>query len=341
MPADNTKIKVKLSTDNPELWIRQFPDGLAIWGQCEFIFNSAEKEYDWFVVYNDFPRLFTEEVLQCPASNTMLVTTEPPSIKSYGIDFTRQFGCVLTSQPEWSLPHSCRIFSQPALHWFFGWGSKKMRSYNEIASVNVEAKSKTISTVCSSKQQRHTLHNKRYQFTQALKSKLPEMDIFGHGVKLMDDKAESLDDYHYHLAIENYQGEHHWTEKLADSFLGLTLPFYFGCPNAKDYFPAQSFIVIDIFDLDGAYDIIQQAIKNNEYEKRLPYILEARRLVMEQYNIFAVLSREIVLRHNKSDIKATNKTIYSRHALRKKYPLVGLRDVIEKMRVRLISLLFR
>lgn len=341
MSADKTKIKVKLSTDNPELWIRQFPDGVAIWGQCEFIFDSAEKEYDWFIVYNDFPRLFTEEVLQCAASHTMLVTTEPPSIKSYGIDFTRQFGCVLTSQPEWSLPHADRIFSQPALHWFFGWGSKKMRSYNEIASFNSGVKSKTISTVCSSKQQRHTLHNKRYQFTQALKKKLPEMDIFGHGVKLMDDKAEALDDYRFHLAIENYQGEHHWTEKLADSFLGLTLPFYFGCPNAKDYFPEQSFIAIDIFDVNGAHEIIQQAIKNNEYEKRLPYILEARRLVMEQYNIFAVLSREIALRHNKSETKTTNKTIYSRHALRKKYPLIGLRDIVEKMRVRIISLLFR
>jgi hypothetical protein len=167
------------------------------------------------------------------------------------------------------------------------------------------------------------------------------LDVFGHGVKLMDDKAESLDDYWYHVAIENYQGEHHWTEKLADAFLGLTLPFYFGCPNATDYFPEKSFIPIDIFQPEKAIETIQNAIMNNEYEKRLPHILEARRRVLEQYNIFAVLSREIETRHNRMEERSGRVIVSSRRLLRKKNPAVAVRDFVEKSRVRLKSLLLR
>lgn len=98
------------------------------------------------------------------------------------------------------------------------------------------SKEKVISTICSNKRQRHTLHNKRYKFTKALKARLPALDIYVHGVREMDDKAEALTAYRYHLAIENYRGIHHWTEKLADVFLAAALPFYFGCPNAVDYF---------------------------------------------------------------------------------------------------------
>ena len=44
---------------------------------------------------------------------------------------------------------------------------------------------------------------------------------------------------------------------LPDAFLGYTLPFYHGCPNANEYFPPESFIPIDINDLDRTADIIR------------------------------------------------------------------------------------
>lgn len=340
MAETRQKIRVKLCTHNAALWRRQLPAAAPVWGDCEFIFDPDEQRYDWFVIYNDFPLSSMQEQLSCAHSQTLLVTTEPPSIKSYGIDFTRQFGYVLTSQPEWSLPHPQRIYSQPALHWFYGWSKQQMRSYEQIAHFSPEDKNRVIATVCSNKQQRHTLHNKRYQFTQELKKHLPELDLFGHGVRSMDDKAEALDHYRYHLAIENYQGEHHWTEKLADAYLGLTLPFYFGCPNASDYFSVESFIPIDIFDTEAACETIQKSIRDNEYEKRLPFILEARRLVMERYNIFAVLSAEITARHGGS-LSGVGGKLFSRRLLRKQNPAIAVRDFIEKNRVRLRCLLSR
>lgn len=331
-------VKFLTSERSPaDLWLRQFPGGIPDWGGCRFIFDVHAESYDWLVVYNDLPANHAEELLACPPPHTILVTTEPPSIKSYGIAFTKQFGSVLTSQPGWALPHEGRIFSQPALHWFYGVGSR-FRTYDQMIAAPPLEKSRPIATVCSSKKQKHTLHNRRYRFTQELKQMLPELDIYGHGVRKIDDKAESLDPYRYHIAIENFLGEHHWTEKLADAFLGVTLPFYFGCPNAEEYFPPESFIRIDINDVAGSYGIIRRAIDTGEFEKRLPYILEARRRVMEEYNLFAVLSRLIGAGTGDGAVVVPGSRLLSRHMLRRTSPLIAFQDVIGKCRLRIFNL---
>lgn len=334
------RVKFISTSIQDKLWKRQFPNNNPVWGHCIFFFELDESNYDWLVVYNDLPRLpgYVEK-LKCHSSDTMLITTEPSSIKAYGSHFLSQFGHVLTSQPEWALSHQGRIFSQPALHWFYGLGRDRIISYDTLNSSPPLNKTKQLSTVCSSKRQRHTLHNKRYNFTQELKKRIPALDIYGHGVKAMDDKAESLDDYRYHIAIENYIGEHHWTEKLSDAFLGCTLPFYCGCPNAADYFPEESFIPINLNDVDGATEVILKAVRDGEYERRLPYILEARKRVLEQYNIFSVLSREIEARGVMSEPRSGDGTILSRHLLRKRHPAVALHDLYEKCRLRILHTL--
>jgi hypothetical protein len=334
------KTRVKfIGTYGDQRWLRQFPGNRPVWGHCEFVLDPEAEEYDWLVVYNDLPPHVKEVDLPCAQEQTILVTTEPSSIKAYGSAFAAQFGYVLTSQPEWALPHRNRIFSQPALQWFYGMGSERLISYDEMTAHPPLEKTRLISTVCSIKQQKHTLHHKRYQFTQELKKRIPELDIFGHGVRPMADKAESLDAYRYHVAIENFIGRHHWTEKLSDPFLGATLPFYCGCPNASDYFPEESFIPIDINDVDGAREIIRKAMRDQEYEKRLPYILEARRRVMEQYNIFAVLSREIEARSTAAGQSSAMGTILSRRLLRKRSPAVSLQHFYEKCRLRILHAL--
>ena len=88
------------------------------------------------------------------------------------------------------------------------------------------------------------------------------MHVYGRtpGHIALDDKTDALAPYRYSFALENHIETHHWTEKLADALLGLTLPFYAGCPNAVDYFPEESFIPIDMDDPDGAVRIARKAI---------------------------------------------------------------------------------
>lgn len=306
-----------------------------MFGNCEFIFDQRSMDYDWLVVYDDLPieggarRKHWEEVLPCPRSHTLLVTTEPASIKPYGQGFMRQFGYVLTSQEPWCVRHSGAIFSQAGLIWFYG-DHGHGASYDELSTLLPGKKILDLSTVCSSKRQSHTLHNDRYIFTQKLKQALPDMDIFGHGIRFVKNKADAIDPYRYHLAIENHVCDHHWTEKLADCYLGYSLPFYYGCPNVGQYFPPDSLIKIDIYDLEASVERIRKAIAEDEYHKRLPAIMEARRLFLEKYCTFALLSRLIEDRNEPGIRESACATILSRHAWRRSSPLRSVAFGFEK-----------
>jgi hypothetical protein len=317
---------------------RQLPGHHSQWGKCRFVFDPYAKEYDWLVVYHDLPRELTSqsvEKLQCPREKTILITGEPSSITVYGTYFLRQFGFIITSQEPWVIKHPNAIFTQPGLIWYYGAPrirDKKHRlTYDEIKQIQPMTKTKTISTVCSSRQGRLTMHYKRFHFTNKLKARIPELDIFGHGVKTMNDKAEALDSYQHHVTVENHVFQHHMTEKLPDAFLGYTLPFYHGCPNATDYFPKESYIPIDINKLGKTADIIRSTLANNEYNDRLPYIIEARRRVLEEYNLFAVLEREISKRDKSIETSPPEGEIMDRQTLKYKKPLYGLQREFEKI----------
>ena len=335
----------KLTAATTPAWRRQLPDRESKWGRCQFIFDPDCPVYDWLVAYDDLSPVagekFSEriEALACPAENTILVTAEPSSIKTYSSEFCRQFGVIITSQEPWAIAHEHIVRTQTAYPWFYGRSDTAMMPFDQIVDNPPGEKSRLISTVCSSKLgRRHTLHRARFEFTERLVKELPEIDRFGKGVRYLNDKAEVLDSYRYHVAIENDSVPDYFTEKLVDSFLGLALPFYFGCTNAADYFPQESFIPIDIFDFQGSIDTIRQAIEANEYEKRLPYIEEARRRVLEEHNLFALLSLEIEKRHDPGSEAASESNagieLYSRRALRNRSTRHFLRTVYEKYRLK-------
>ncbi len=271
-----------------EGWPERFPGSKPVWGNCEFSFDRNCREYDWLVVYGEMPLVgerrlpIWEEELACPRQNTLFTTYEPSTIKVYGTRFLRQFGWVLTSQEPWVIQHPGAIFWQPAMVWYYAF-SQPRGSYDAIAKHVPLHKTGEFSAMCSAKRQSNTLHRRRYDFVMELKQRLPGMELFGRGVRPLDDKADALDPYKYHLAIENFFGPHHWTEKLADPFLGACMPIYYGCPNAEMYFPPESFLRVDIYNLEAAVEIIQRALRDRLYEKNLPAILESRRRVLEQY----------------------------------------------------------
>lgn len=321
---------------------RQLPGNNSQWGKCRFTFDANVNKYDWLVVYHDLPREAKSasiERLHCPPEKTILITGEPSSITVYGSYFLNQFGLVITSQEPWAIKHPNIIFTQPGLVWYYGAprdrNKKKILTYDEIRQIAPISKTKTISTVCSIRQGRLTLHYRRYNFTNELITKIPELDIYGHGVKAINDKAEALDAYKYHIVIENHVYPHHLTEKLPDAFLGYTLPFYHGCPNATDYFPTESFIPINIDNFDRTVEVIRSTIANNEYKDRLPYIIEARKRVLEEYNLFAVLEREITKREGKIRTSPPGGIIMCRQTLKTRKPLYGLQREFEKIFIKM------
>ncbi len=321
-------------------WHRRFPGGTTgntKFDNCEFVFDRHERNYDWLVVWDDLPSVkgerntLWEEQLACPRANTLLVTTEPSTIKVYGSKFLRQFGHILTTQEPWAIGHHPNgIWEQTSYVWFYA-DSEPRGNYDTIRDQLIPLKTGEISAVCSVKQQRHTLHKRRYNFVMGLKARIPEMELFGRGIRFVEDKADALDPYKYHIAIENFYGIHHWTEKLADPFLGACMPIYYGCPNAEEYFPSESFIRIDIADVDSASEIIKKSIADRLYEKNLNAILESRRRIIEEYAPVVRISN-LVNRLNNPDATPSgdNDIISSRHSLRLKSISNALSYAIEK-----------
>ena len=334
MPLRVKFLSKSSEADTTEYWGRFFPDTKNRIGEVQFVFDRDCRDYDWLVAYDTLPSISGErfprweEILACPRQNTLFMTSEPSTIKVYGEVFLSQFGHVLTSQEPWAVRHPNAIFSQAGLVWFYG------KTYPEAAAHFPVGKTGIISTVCSIKQQNHTLHSRRYEFTQRLKTEFPALEIYGKGHRPVAAKFEALDSFQYHLAIENHYAPHHWTEKLADTFLAGCLPFYYGCPNVFEYFPEESLIPIDICDFETSFQIIRKAIENQAYEKRFPAIREARRLILEEYSTFPLLARLIPTLHQPSEKPPGTEVILSRHAWRKQHPLAAIADGIQRYLIR-------
>ncbi len=288
-------------------------------GNCLFYFESLMDRYDWLVVIDDIPKIIPHrtETLACPKENTIFVTTEPSSITRYGNAFASQFEYLITNQGEKYLSHPNAMRSQTGNLWFYG------KDYDVIIDAKPPQKTKKISTVCSNKQQGHTIHRLRFEFTKLLQEKIPQVERFGKGYKWIDLKADALDDYEFHVAIENHYAKDVWTEKLADAFLGYCVPIYYGCPNVYDYFPEDSIILIDLNDFEGSIKKIQEIIETpGEYERRLDAVIEARRRVIEEYNLLAMVNK-IIEEDEQKNLPKTLKgeKIYSRRIMRAKSPI--------------------
>lgn len=270
-----------------------------------FTTDSECREYDWAVVYDEMPG---PEKLACPREHTILATWEPVSIKAYSRAYTRQFAYLLTNRPESAERHPGYRLGRGYFYWFVD------RTWNEASETAIPPKTKDLSIVCSSKKMKHTRHYDRYVLCERL-SHMQGCDWYGHGVKGFGKKYEVLDPYRYHVAIENHVAEHHWTEKIADALLCECLPFYAGDPKLAEVLPADSFIPIPLDDPGTAERIIREAIAAGEYQKRLPAIREAKRLLLTKYNFWSQVL-EIVKSAPASPRSAATFTLQPRKVVR-------------------------
>ena len=273
-------IRVKLSTNSPDWpFIRQTPGQAGLWGECRFFINEDVDECDFWVVYDDVLR---PETTRCPPGNTLLITGEPPSVKTYSPRFLNQFARVLTCHR--GMKHPNVIHSQQALPWHL-----LNKTYDELAFLPAPQKTKNLSVISSDKAFTEG-HRLRLEFVQRLKQDMGDgLDYFGKGVRVP--KWDGTAAYKYSIVIENSCYADYWTEKLADAFLVETYPFYYGCPNVSDYFSKNAYTAIDIRDYDSAREAIVEAMKHNLYEETVDARRYAKEQILNQYNLFPVIEK--------------------------------------------------
>lgn len=272
-------------------WERQFPDDIPTCDDVEFVFSGDFRECDILFVFDAIP-LETVERAQCRRS--VFIASEPPSIKIYDPGFLRQFDAVLTTDSETTHPN-CRL-GQIGSPWHIGaWDSQGQllsipMNYRGFQSFD-PVKTKSISVVSSNKA-RTEGHRARLEFVERLKTYFgSEIDVYGRNINGFGDKTEVLNEYRYHIAIENSCYANYWTEKIADPFLSLTYPIYHGCPNINDYFPPDSLTPISISDPDNAIITIRKLIDSDRAEAARSELEESRRRVLTENNLFHLLAR--------------------------------------------------
>ncbi len=271
--------------------LRQTPSDKGRWRGYQFHINEAPCECDYQVVYGGHRGVIRSSL---PKAHSLFVGGEPPSIKKYSEAYLKQFGGVICCDSELSHPN-LKLYQQGYL-WFCGMGftaqgrEEALKFYDDYKGEGVIRKTKLLSVVCSDKQSKQG-HRKRFEFVKRLKEEFgDELDWFGIGKNQVADKADAIRPYKYHIAIENSSYPHYWTEKLSDCYLEGAFPFYAGCPNVEQYFSNQAFQLIDLDDPEATIRMIRRAIDEDRYEKSISALKEAKRQVMDDYNLFNLIA---------------------------------------------------
>lgn len=267
--------------------LRQSEDGAGAWGAMRFKINDPE--CDAVFVCDDAPPGF---LTRAPRERRVLVVTEPPDFRVYPKNFLAQYGMVLS--PFEFDAGAPLVRTQTGLSWWYGLapdGAGAPLTLHDLRALRPSRKEPILSVVCSDKM-KLAKHRARLEFVEFLRARMGErVRVFGRGFEPVADKAQAIAPYQYHLVLENNDLGCFWTEKLADAFLGWSLPFFSGGPDAPADFAPGALVPIDIAAPEAALLRILNAMESDEYEKRLPLIAAARMRVLEEHNMFALLAR--------------------------------------------------
>ena len=295
------KIKVKLSFEWNNLPLeRQTPNNSAEWNNCKFYINDEIERCDYWVVYGDLHQI---ETTICPQENTLLISDEPESLLQYDKVFTDSFATIISSHHY--IKHKNNILYQQGLPWLVG-GSSRIaeyqkrqetvlydKNYDELNSIKELKKTKLLSAIISSNSFLPNYQN-RLRFRDKIEKHFGNrIDVFGIEKNFLEDKWDGLAPYKYNIVLENSAHNDYWTEKLSDAFLSLCYPIYYGAPNIHRYFDKTALTTIDIKKDEQAIKTIENIISSNTYEKSLAAIKEAKRKVLNKYNLFALMANFI------------------------------------------------
>ena len=115
--------------------------------------------------------------------------------------------------------------------------------------------------------------------SRILASNLP-IDIMGRGCKYYPPDSRLKGEFHalepylsyqFHIAIENFQLNHYFSEKIMDPLFCGTTPVYLGCTNIETYFPEMVIQLSGDVDKDMA---LLMLILNHSEEYRRPIRLD-------------------------------------------------------------------
>ena len=260
---------------------------------CRFYVNdNSAEEVDYWFIFDDLQH--PKESVKVSQQNIFFLTAE----HIFDLGFYDTPSKVLFLNQFYNVFSSYDIFKDnthytfPFLGWMINANhgasifSDTARDINWLKKyVNFE-KSKLISVFCSTKIVTPS-HLLRYKFVEKLKNYFGnQIDWYGNGINSIPQKWDGIAPYKYHVVLENQSRHNILSEKLYDSYLGLSFPFYWGAPNISEFFHPDSFEAIEILDWKGAIDTIEKNISSDRWLRSKELLLESKERVLTNYNPF-------------------------------------------------------
>ena len=261
------------------------PGGTGIWDGVSFVRDDTVRP-DWIGIFN-LPRPTPLEVHHSP-NRLFFAIGEPPTPFHRRLHLGQGRNTfVLTPDQRfgrrffWPAPR--RHVLGPVM--LRTWSVK--RGIDELRRLRVPDKPLRLSWVTSNLSV-ISGHRYRLAYLERLRAAV-DFDLYGRGFFPIDDKWDALAPYRYSIAFENTSAPYYFTEKLMDCFVAETMPIYYGSKAITQFFPAESLVVLDPEDPD-VFANIREVIQSDLYVRRKDAILEAKRLVLEKYNVFALVA---------------------------------------------------
>jgi len=156
-------------------------------------------------------------------------------------------------------------------------------------------KTRKISMIVSGQQFSRGNYRKRLAVLSEILSSDLDIDIYGRGLHIRDERYKGrleykyvgLIPYEYSIAIENCNERNYITEKFVDCVICNTTPIYNGAPNISEVYDPLFFKTIDL-DSPDIVDRIKQIIK-----EPAPGAGPNKKIYFEQYNLYSKL-KEII-----------------------------------------------
>jgi len=176
------------------------------------------------------------------------------------------------------------------------------KTHSELSVENVvkdEDVARILSTVLSDKYN-DPGHVKRIDFVQFLQRKGMDVHVFGgnkydwknyKGSPPHHKKDDAMFPYKYVFNAENHEIRNYYSEKLIDGILAECLVFYWGCPNIRDFFDERALVKLELVNFDADFETIKTAIAENWWEKRLPFIRQAKAKILNELQFFPRLEK--------------------------------------------------
>jgi GR25 family glycosyltransferase involved in LPS biosynthesis len=294
----NNYVKVKIVSnwcsckEMIEGWKKLCKDSVN--GIYENIQITEEDKADYYVVINYNNSDYYEP------EKTILMRMEPKSIQNYNPE--------LWIDERKDNKKYFHIFKEHnPIEWHLS------LNYQQLTNLSL-TKSKLISTVVSSEYNLEG-HKKRIDFLKYFQEKNEiEIDVFGKSNKFnfknykgmlpLFKKDEGLLPYKYTIACENSSEYGYFTEKIADAILSECLCFYWGSKEISKFINPEAIIFLNLDNFEEAFNQIREAIKINEWEKRINIIKEEKKKFLDNYNILSIVNR--LISKNNFEIKVVN-----------------------------------